>query len=1412
LRIHLQRPASGGNIAPGGPIGGIGWVLSDTPVTAIDIYLDGKRLGQARCGLPAAEMAALIDRTVDPPAAPPLADDPLANVTASGFVFTVTAPVLPPGPTTLRLRARTTRGHCDLKVPLTVPPAQKPAATEPMRAMIETASLDERGVLHVLGWAVSLSAFEQLQVFLGEHPVGLAAPGLRRDDVATMLPEYANAGTSGFHLQREVDDQALRAATVRLVISAAGGVRRAFSAPLQRPARLRRPPPERLAKAACEELRLTDDGIFAVKGWAIAASGVTGITIRLADTDIATLTPDEVRPDVGNSYPRIKGAELSGFRLQQRLDGRPEGGRYDGPYPVRVTVRGRDGESATTTETVTARRSVGVDGPQAPGTQAPSTQKSEAIRFHLDSPACQNGVAIETVRGFLTLNGWAFGPDAIARIEISVDGHPQGRAHHGIRRDDLQKNFPGEDVLLSGFAMLLPPQVMKKGEHAVQIDVHDKAGRSKQMNFTVRADDPATGPGPWALRQKLPQAEIDLQHAILTASRPAPPRPTIHWTLLLTDSAPDPQGANAAALRATLESLRWQAYENWSLILLATSAESEARLSVFLDTELGDLRPRTQLRRLHPDSSLADIAPGFLLPLRPGDRLGEDALLELSLATALAPQTDFLYSDERRIDPADGAEKAFFKPDFSPELLLSTNYIGRLWGAAPALLRSTGITEADLLTHGDYDAVLRLTEQAAQILHVPKVLCARGRATEAGERRALQRAMRRRRIHGQVLPGPLRGTWRVQRAINTTFDSALVSIIIPTVASRGYIKVAIDSIRAHTAWPAYEIICLDNIGANAPPEQLRWKAWIAENADRTIQITERFNWSRFNNRGARHAKGAFLLFLNDDIEVTDPRWLHGLIEQAQRPEVGVVGPQLLYPDGRVQHAGMFLARRAARHAFRFYPRDEPGPFGLALIQRDVISVTGACMMMRREVFDALGGFDEAHAVVNNDLDFNLRVRASGLAVVYTPAVSLTHHEMVSRAELADTHNADRFNRAWGDLFLKGDPFFSRYFSPDYDDFLPDAEPVRLLTAGHPLFNRTAIRRILVVKVDHIGDFVIAFPAIQRLRALFPAAEITVLAARASLALAQLEPAIDRMIEFNFYHARSEKGRLASSRRELAALGDRLRPERFDLAIDLRRQPDTRPILQASGARWLAGFDRGYAYPWLDIAVEFEGDIARNWKREHASDSLLALVDAVAAQCVTDRTVVRDPAGRVEGRALLTNLLGAPPSGRLICVHTGAGAVNKQWPAASFAGLIDLLAGEAAAQILIIGGPDEASFAQSVIKQVRRRQAVSNLVGQTGLRDLPLVLRAADLYIGNDSGPKHIAAALGVPTIGVHSGSVDAGEWGALGPFGLTIRRDMTCSPCYLAHAADCPRALACLTGISVSHVYQACRHMLALVG
>src|SRR5262249_34486901 len=198
------------------------------------------------------------------------------------------------------------------------------------------------------------------------------------------------------------------------------------------------------------------------------------------------------------------------------------------------------------------------------------------------------------------------------------------------------------------------------------------------------------------------------------------------------------------------------------------------------------------------------------------------------------------------------------------------------------------------------------------------------------------------------------------------------------------------------------------------------------------------------------------------------------------------------------------------------------------------------------------------------------------------------------------------------------PYFSPLLSRHFDDYRPDEEPVQAIVPAAPLFYADAIHRILVVKLDHIGDFITALPAIRRLKQLFAHASITVLAGRAATAFAALEPGIDEFIEFEFFHARSQLGEKELTSQDLEALGERLAPYRFDIAVDLRMHLSTRDVLRHTGARFLAGYDYMGQFPFLDIALEWDGDRTLHRKRSHVVDDLLQLVEAIGSAGATDR--------------------------------------------------------------------------------------------------------------------------------------------------------------------------------------------------
>jgi ADP-heptose:LPS heptosyltransferase/GT2 family glycosyltransferase len=1021
--------------------------------------------------------------------------------------------------------------------------------------------------------------------------------------------------------------------------------------------------------------------------------------------------------------------------------------------------------------------------------------------IYVDVPHVTNGVADLPIHGGLSIAGWALAKEGVDKVEIALDGRRVAVAYFGIRRPDVASAHPSwEGALQSGFAAHVPPRALPPGRHLVAVTLHDRAKGVARSEFAIHVEELSDHIGPWSLRTKMPQVEVDGQLAILD---------TLRWRPSFRIFAPLTANENdLTQLRLTLASLRQQAYTEWQLCLCPTPALAKSGRPI-------DSLLMRVLKGFEEDSPRVGVsnemvtqrdAPAghFVLCGAPGDAFGCDALLEFALASGLDRKADFLYCDERRKSPTDGKVQAFFKPEWSPDLALSTNYIGRSWCATTELIGRAGLGIKELMAFGNYDVALRLTEAAQSIRHVPKLLFQRNESrldNEESEQRALATALSRRKIAGEVQAGCADRYFRIKRKCS---QRELISIIIPTCAAGGLIQTCIDSLRDRTAYRNYEIVCVENV----PKDRVRWKKWLAKNADLVIAIDETFNWSRFNNRAAARAGGKHFVFLNDDVEIIEPDWLDALLEHSQRSEVGVVGPQLLYPDRSVQHAGVTLdGMGRGRHAFRHLRQDELGYFGLALTQRNVISVTGACLMTRRDTFERLGRFERAHAVINGDLDYCLRSWSAGLLNIYTPHARLIHHELASRGQLEEQFNARVFKKRWHGVILRGDPYYNPNLSLEHDQVEIEREPVETIYPGHPLFTVDSVRRILVVKLDHIGDSITALPSVRRLKRHFPGAKITVLAARGTLAIWKAEPCVDDTLEFNYFHGRSGLGVIKVKETDVLALDEMLQERRFDLAIDLRKQPDTRHVLQRSGARIFAGFDHQGRFPWLDVAIEWDEDVPLRAKRSHVSEDLNMLVDAVAARAEPMASGHTVPSGPLKLPNALARRLFLKP---LVCVHAAAGSEMRQWPLSKFCELIDLLLREGDVNVAIIGGPDEKEIAEGMLKLMPRRKQVFNLVGKLTLADLPQLLARAALFVGNNSGPQHLAAGLGVPTVGIHSGVVDAHEWGPAGPRSVAIRRQMSCSPCFLEKPKDCPRALACLTGLDSREVFLKCRQMLRL--
>jgi GT2 family glycosyltransferase/2-polyprenyl-3-methyl-5-hydroxy-6-metoxy-1,4-benzoquinol methylase len=506
-------------------------------------------------------------------------------------------------------------------------------------------------------------------------------------------------------------------------------------------------------------------------------------------------------------------------------------------------------------------------------------------------------------------------------------------------------------------------------------------------------------------------------------------------------------------LRAAIESVLEQLYPNWELCI-ADDGSTKPGVKRVLDEYLQrDKRvkvtylPKKQGIICASNAAMSLATGEFVGLLGDDDELAPWALLEVVKLLSQNPSLDFIYSDEDKLEPDGRRSEPFFKPDFSPDLLMSMNYICHFSVFRRLLFDQVGGFRKGLDGSQDYDLILRVSEQTKNIAHIPKILYhwrkipgsasigadAKSYAYPAGLK-ALEETLGRRKQPGKVAM-LVPGRYHVRYEI---VDRPLVSIIIPTKDKARLLRHCFEAIEKKSTYRNYEIIIVDN-GSTQPAAQ-RYLDYLRRQLNcKVISFNETFNYSRMNNLAAKHAHGDFLLFLNNDTEVITPDWLEEMIGHAQRAEVGAVGVKLLYRDHRIQHGGVVVGIGGlADHAFCGLPSSQPGYMGLAAVTRNCSAVTAACMMMRRTVFEEAGGFDEELVVAFNDVDLCLRLARKGYYIVYTPHVALFHYEGKTRGEYAPYQDICHFRKRWSSFRDGGDPFYNPNLAWSHGDFMINA--------------------------------------------------------------------------------------------------------------------------------------------------------------------------------------------------------------------------------------------------------------------------------------------------------------------------------------------------------------------------------------
>ena len=494
----------------------------------------------------------------------------------------------------------------------------------------------------------------------------------------------------------------------------------------------------------------------------------------------------------------------------------------------------------------------------------------------------------------------------------------------------------------------------------------------------------------------------------------------------------DTRGRGADGLAATLRTLRDQVYENWTArVLVDAAAEPGA-------AELSALAAQDARVVLVPPGGDRYGDADVVGALDPHDRLDPHALFELALA--LQDDADVVYSDEDCIDDRGVPENPWFKPDWSPETLLTRDYVGRICVMRRALLERAGGVRDVFESAKWYEALLRVTELTERVVHVAQVLCHRHSTNAVAKNDlmlAVEVALRRRGEAASVQIAA--GGVSVRFAVP---GDERVCVIIPTRDRADLLGPCIASLFERTGYENFEVLVVDN-GSRDPATLELLAQWERREPARfrVLHDPAPFNYSRLNNEAARATNAHFLVLLNNDTEVLAPEWMEAMLGQARRPKIGAAGALLLYPDGTVQHGGVVLGILGlAGHAHRFLPGNTEGYHGGLELDTNYLAVTGACLMVEKRKYQEVGGLDESLAVSYNDVDLCLKLHRAGYRNVFVPRAKLYHFESKSRggddtpAKVARAmEEVGTIRKRWP-AWSARDPYYNPNLTVDAEDF------------------------------------------------------------------------------------------------------------------------------------------------------------------------------------------------------------------------------------------------------------------------------------------------------------------------------------------------------------------------------------------
>ena len=510
-------------------------------------------------------------------------------------------------------------------------------------------------------------------------------------------------------------------------------------------------------------------------------------------------------------------------------------------------------------------------------------------------------------------------------------------------------------------------------------------------------------------------------------------------------------------LREMINSVLNQTYSDWQLCLADGSDDDHLYVGEYVRS-LGDAR--ICYKKLDENKGISDntnecikMAIGDYIALFDhDDLLHPSALFEMAKAIE-EKNADFVYTDEVTfVGKTSDITIYNYKPDYSPDTLRSYNYICHFTAFSKELLDKVGGFNREYDGSQDYDLILRLTEKAQNIIHIPKPLYfwRSHKASVASDvsakpyvvdsaKRALSAHLERLGLVGTVGDAVVPTTYKIQYDI---IGEPLISIIIPNKDHTDDLEKCLNSVYTKSTYKNFEVIVVENNSTETETFEYYENAKNKYNNFRVITWESGFNYSAINNFAVKQAKGEYVLLLNNDIEVITPDWIEQMLMFAQRYDVGAVGSKLYYDDDTIQHAGVIVGLGGvAGHSHKYFNRENPGYMARAVIAQNLSACTAACLLVKKSVYDQVGGLDEEYAVAFNDVDFCMSIRKAGYLIVFTPFSEFYHYESKSRGDENTPEKRARFNSEvfrfqdkWGAELKKGDPYYNPNLTLDDENF------------------------------------------------------------------------------------------------------------------------------------------------------------------------------------------------------------------------------------------------------------------------------------------------------------------------------------------------------------------------------------------